>query len=242
MFDEAKDFMSQGIANELAAESIYFKEPAKKNSVYVVMSGERSLCGGYNANILKAALAKIEDNKGSNSQIIAVGATCKDYFVKRKKAVISSYDGVLENVSYEVAEDIAQRLIAMYIADTDWLNRADEIFIAYTQFETLLSHTPRVLRLLPFESYTADSPKEIIYEPNVHTYLKKSIPVYLAMFIYGAMVEASVCEQASRMTSMDSATRNAGEIVDNLTLQYNRQRQGAITQEISEIVGGANAI
>jgi F-type H+-transporting ATPase subunit gamma len=242
LFDEAKGFLEQGVHADGASESIYFASRPAKNVVYVVMSGERGLCGSYNANILKEALAHMNDEgKGKNVQVVALGAKCKEYFVRRGKKVIADYAGVLENVSYSVAEDVAYSLIAKYGA-TDEAERVDEIYLVYTHFESLLSQTPSVVKLLPFEPSAGPSQKEIVYEPDVDTYLRKSVPVFLSMFVYGAMVEASVCEQASRMTSMDAAARNAGEIVDDLTLQYNRQRQSAITQEISEIVGGANAI
>ena len=241
LFNEANTFMTSGVSAEDAANNAFFEKRDTKRVAYVVMSGERGLCGSYNANILKTALAHMDERADVSSQIIAVGATCKEYFLRRRKSVISSLEGALENVSYVTAENVMRKLVELY-SDEDTSNRVDEVYLAYTQFETLLSHTPRVLRLLPLDSHTSDSRGDIIYEPDVHTYLRKSVPIYLAMFLYGAMVEASVCEQASRMTSMDAASRNAGEIVDDLTLQYNRQRQGAITQEISEIVGGANAI
>jgi F-type H+-transporting ATPase subunit gamma len=241
LFNEAKEFLSQGIFVENAAESVFFSSRPAKKIAYVIMSGERSLCGSYNANVLKAALAHIDGNVDKTAQIIAIGAKCREYFVRRSKKVVANFPGVLENVSYSVAEDVCQKLMAMY-TDEDVDNRVDEIYVVYTHFETLLSQVPQVKKLLPFEPFPQTSQREIIYEPDVDTYLRKSVPIYLSMFIYGAMVEASVCEQAARMTSMDAASRNAGEIADKLTLQYNRQRQGAITQEISEIVGGASAI
>ena len=235
MFVEAKKFMTQGLCNSSAWESVYYETRAVKNTAYVVISGDRGLCGSYNANVLKEALSHMDS--GKNEHIIAIGAKCKEYFVRRKKNIAESHIAVMENISYSLAESIAQGLINMYLE-----RRVDEIYIAYTQFDTLLSHTPTLVKLLPFEPLRFAFQKEVLYEPDVHTYFKKSMPVYLAMFLYGAMVESTVCEQASRMTSMDAASRNAGEIVDDLALKYNRQRQGAITQEISEIVGGANAI
>ena len=238
MFLEAKDFMANGVYSNDVENDIFFAKSSGKRTAYIVVCGERGLCGSYNANVLKKALEQMEGKEGEH--IITVGAKCKEFFARRRKRMVADYAGVLENVNYPVAEDIAQRLMELYLSD-DTEKRVDEIFIIYTQFETLLSQEPCAVKLLPFEP-SPTSQKEIIYEPDVNIYLKKSVPVYLAMFIYGAMVESAVCEQASRMTSMDAASRNAGEIVDKLTLQYNRIRQGAITQEISEIVGGANAI
>lgn len=241
MFNEAGDFLSKGVYTEEAALSVFFNPRPINKTAYIVMSGERGLCGSYNANVLKEALAHINNNTEKAEQIVAIGAKCKEYFVRRGKNVIADYTGVLEHISYPVAADVAWSLYNMYTSEDPEL-RVDEIYVIYTQFETLLSQTPRAVKLLPFSTDISELPKETIYEPDPDTYLKKALPVYLAMFIYGAMAEASVCEQASRMTSMDAAARNAGEIVDDLTLQFNRQRQSAITQEISEIVGGANAI
>ena len=244
LFNEAKEFMAYGVCHQGITENVYYEARDVKSTAYVVLSGERGLCGSYNANILKEATTHMVDNN-KNERIITLGSTCKEYFVRRKKNIVNSHVGVLENVTYGVAAEVVEQLIDLYTT-SDLEHRVDEIYVAYTQFETLLSHTPKVVKLLPFEPPMANSQaknqKECIYEPDVHTYLKKSVPIYMTMFLYGAMIESAVCEQASRMTSMDAAARNASDIVDDLTLQFNRQRQGAITQEISEIVGGANAI
>lgn len=240
MYDESKDFVKLGVANQRGIESPYYEIRKVNRTAYIVIAGERGLCGSYNSNILKKAVAHmIDENK--NESIIAVGGKCKEYFVRRRKSVPHEHKGVLEHVHYSDATEIAQQAVDMYnSSDPDV--RVDEVYIAYTQFESLLSHTPSVIRLLPFEAPADDDRPEELYEPDVLTYLTKAVPIYLTMFVYGAMIESAVCEQAARMTSMDSAARNAGEIAEDLTLQYNRQRQGAITQEISEIVGGANAI
>ncbi|MCL1999267.1 MAG: ATP synthase F1 subunit gamma [Turicibacter sp.] len=254
MFTDAKRFVNEGINDLDAMDSLYYGTREGKRSAYVVICGERGLCGGYNTNILKEALNHIT-KEDTEERVVAVGAKCREYFVRRGKEVVAEYKGIMDHVSYAEAAKISQRLVEMYNHE-DPDQRVDAIYIAYTQFETLLSHTPKLVKLLPFggnaeesgeggengEDEKKKSTAEIIYEPDVATYLDKAVPVYLTMFIYGAMTEAAVCEQASRMTSMDAAARNAGEIVDDLTLLYNRQRQGAITQEISEIVGGANAI
>jgi len=239
LFQESQTFFEQGVIYETVNDSEFLSlEETPKHAAYIVIGGERSLCGGYNNNVFKLALANM--GKAEREQVIAVGAKCKEYFVRRGKSVTENYVRVLESVSYGVAVEIAERLAGLYISD-DAEKKIDAIYIVYTQFETLLSQTPRIVKLLPIGPYTGET-REVIYEPDVHTYLTKAVPMYLSMFIYGAMIEASVCEQASRMTSMDAAARNASEIADNLTIQYNRIRQGAITQEISEIVSGANAV
>jgi len=235
LVESARDFIDNGVNHPEVAESLYYKARQVKNTAYIVISGERGLCGSFNANVLKMALGDMEDK---NEQIIAVGAKSKEFFVRRKKNLLGDgYVGVIENSPYGVATAIAEQLTDMYAEE-----KIDEVYIVYTEFINLLSQNPQVKRLLPLKTTNSEVEEDKIYEPDIHTYLKKAIPIHLATFIYGAMVESSVCEQASRMTSMDAATRNAGELVDKLTLQYNRQRQSAITQEISEIVGGANVI
>ena len=245
MFTGAEEFLDKGIFAPEGSDSAYLASNSRpvENVAYVIISGERGLCGSYNANIFKTAMAHMDQLEGQvkDQHVVAVGARCKEYFVRRNKRVVANHAGVLENVPFSVAEGIARELCGMFNSE-DPETRIDEVYIAYTKFESLLSHVPQVLKLLPFEPKATESKVEVIYEPDVDTYLRKAVPVYMAMFIYGAMLESSVCEQAARMTSMDAAARNADEIVEDLTLQYNRQRQGAITQEISEIVGGANAI
>ena len=239
MITAASDFIANGLSHEDTRDNIYYKIREVKKTGYVVISGERGLCGSYNANVLKEAFTHMTDR---DECVIAVGAKCKEYFTRRRKNVDSEHVGVLEEISYSVAEEIAQRVVEMYTG-LDEENQVEEFYLIHTQFETLLSNAPIVTKLFPFDHPTTGGPqKEIIYEPDVDTYLRKSVPIHLAMFIYGAMIESAVCEQASRMTSMDAAARNAGEINDKLTLQYNRQRQSAITQEISEIVGGVNVM
>ena len=242
MFNESRSFVEKGIYHQDVMDSPYFAGREVKRTAYIVIAGERSLCGSYNSNILKMALSHMNDS-GKQERVITVGAKGKDYFVRRGKNHVAEYKKVLENAAFSDAESIAQYVLGLYNSE-DENERVDEVYISYTQFETLLSHNPAVVKLLPFEEPEPSEGQqlEVIFEPDVLSYLKKAVPMYIAMFIYGAMSESAVCEQASRMTSMDAASRNAEELVDKLTLQYNRQRQGAITQEISEIVGGANAI
>ena len=122
----------------------------------------------------------------------------------------------------------------------------DEVYIIYTHFESVLAHIPYIERLLPLRMTSqTDIGSKVLsmsYDPDITTFIQNAVPMYLNITIYSAMMESAVCEQASRMTSMDSATRNATDIIDDLTLEYNRKRQGMITQEITEIVSGANAL
>ena len=226
-------------------ENVPFTEIREvKNIAYIVLTGDRGLCGGYNNNVSKEALSCIESNKDTNEHIIAVGSKGADYFKRRNKNIILRTAGATEATAYIDAEIIANRIVEMYNN-----NEVDEVYIIYTQFESVLTHIPTVTRLLPIRPDSDTSPADawsasisMLYEPDALTFITHAVPMYLSTSIYGAMLESAVCEQAARMTNMDSATRNASEIIDSLTLQFNRMRQSMITQEITEIVSGANAI
>ena len=224
---------------EATAENLFVKKREVKNAAFVVITSDRGLCGGYNVNIAKEALAVI--GKVKNEKIIAVGVKGRDFFRRRKKNIISQYIGASDANFYEDAQQIGKMLVSMYRS-----GEIDEVYVAHTKFESMLSHVPTVDRILPIVSDTDElrehSGAEMNYEPDVNTFLEQAIPMYINAFLYGAMVESAVCEQASRMMSMDAATNNAAEIIEDLTLEYNRRRQGAITQEINEIVSGANAL
>jgi len=219
-------------------DNIYFEKREAKNIAYLVVSGDRGLCGGYNLNLCKEAFALIEGS-GAAEKIVTVGSKGGDYFRRRGKNIVKSYSAASEAEAYGNALAVGEYLLDMYKS-----GEVDEVYIAFTRFETILSQKPETLRLLPLGGgEKPEGPSGFMgYDPDVNTFLDHAVPMYINTIIYGAMVESNVCEQASRMTSMDAAARNAEEIIDTLTLVYNRKRQGAITQEITEIVSGANAI
>jgi F-type H+-transporting ATPase subunit gamma len=218
--------------------NVFFEQREVKNAAYLIISGDRGLCGGYNLNISKEALAAM--GRGTAPEkIVTVGSKGYDYFRKREKNIVKRYTGVTEATAYDNAQEIGGYLLDLYKS-----GEVDEIYIVYTRFETILSQEPQTVRVLPLggEEEQGEPQGFMLYDPDVHTFLDYAMPMYINTLIYGAIVESNVCEQASRMTSMDAAARNAEEIIDHLTLVYNRKRQGAITQEITEIVSGANAI
>ena len=211
-----------------------------KNIAYVIMSGDRGLCGGFNTNVSKEALAFINSNKDKNEQIIAVGTKGWEYFRRRGKKIVHRSAGPSEATAFSDAEALGHRCAEMFLS-----GEVDEVFLIYTHFESILAHVPYIVKLLPLHTDKENivpSKVPMSYDPDAKTFMENAVPMYLNMSIYGAMMESAVCELASRMTSMDSATRNASDIIDNLTLEYNRKRQGLITQEITEIVTGANAL
>lgn len=239
--------IASGMIDELcrhpvASASIYATPPAKSDtSAYLVISGERGLCGGYNTNISRLTLEHIRES-GKDEYILALGVRGQTYLTRRGMHVRHSMPGLVEKADYHDAEMIARLLLEGYIA-----GKYDEVFVSYTKFASTVSHTPTVERVLPLEVAEDKGPLpspvgEMRYESGPVAFLEEALPTCLAMFIHSAMVESSVCEQAARMVSMDAASKNADDIIENLTLTYNRSRQQAITQEINEIVGGANAV
>jgi len=241
MFNEAARIMQELQGNPRAISSVFAGAGREVNTrAYIVMTSDRGLCGGYNSNIIKAALTHMEQD-GKAEKVIGLGGRGISYFTRRGKDILLRYPGILETAFYEDAELIARRLLASYL-----VGECDEIYVAYTHFTSTISHEPRVAKLLPVDvagdDVVINPSTEMMYESGPAYFMDKAMLAYLSMFIYGAMIEAVVCEQAARMMSMDSASKNADDIIEDLTLNYNRSRQGIITQEINEIVSGANAL
>ena len=242
MYNDIKKVMENvryGVSDDM---NIPFAETREvKNVLYIVLTSDRGLCGSYNATVSKEAIAYVEALKDKNAKIIAIGSKGWDYFRRRGKEIVHRCEGASEASSYTDAEAIGNMVAQMYSS-----GEVDEVYIVYTHFESVLAHIPYIEKLLPLRMATKDDVEmhshEMSYDPDVGTFIKHAVPTYLSITIFGAMMESAVCEQASRMTSMDSATRNAEDIIENLTLDYNRKRQGIITQEITEIVSGANAL
>lgn len=203
----------------------------------VVIAGDRGLAGGYNNNVFKLAAQTLE---GTEATVLPVGRKSLEYFQSRGFS--------LENESYAEAAAVSIAdcfTLAKQLAKDYKAGKFDSVSIAFTRYVSVLSQEAAVLPLLPL-SLTAQAVGirdlgAAVYEPDPETVLNAIIPEYLGGVIYGALCESVASELAARRTAMDSATKNADEMIENLNLQYNRARQGAITQEITEIVAGAEA-
>ena len=221
---------------EEAADHVFFQEREGKRAAYAVISSDRGLCGGYNTNIGNAVLRHMEES-GCEEQIFAIGLRGREFFARREKYIVRWYQDISDTVFYEDARMIADTLIERFLAD-----EVDEVYVAYTHFATVLTHEPQVVRILPLgkrNETPGDEDFDMKYEPDLKTVLDYAVPACLGGFLYSAMLESAACEQASRMVSMEAATKNATEIIDELSRMYNRKRQAYITQEITEIIGGA---
>ena len=244
MLEHATRIVEEVKVHEHAAGSIFagHDRAVVKSSAYLVMTSNRGLCGGYNVNVIKKALAHMDD--GKNEKIIALGGRGRSHFKRLGKNILFSDAGAMETTFYEDAALIGQRLVDLYLK-----GEVDEVYVTYTHFESTILHEPRVVKILPidvaleeYEEEWQSGVAEMQYEPDRRSFLDAAVPEFINIFIYGAMVNSVACEQAARMMCMDAATKNAEEIIDDLTLSYNRQRQSFITQEINEIVAGANAL
>ncbi len=214
--------------------SAYLQVRPVKKVAYIVIAGDRGLAGGYNSNLFKMVMAEIGDQ---DAVILPLGKKTVDFFRSRKIPLMTAEYAQAEGVSIGDCFTVAKSLCQKYLR-----GEFDEIRIAYTNFISVLSQTPDCRRLLPLQGLQTQETvgeSDILYEPDSITVFDKIIPEYLGGILYGALCESRASEQAARRTAMDSATQNAQDMIADLSLQFNRARQAAITQEITEIVAGS---
>ena len=211
----------------------------------VLVSADKGLAGGFNANIIKAAQAFMNENSAKSNELVAVGRKGRDFFKRRSFDITDEYIGLTGSgqVNHQDALDIARKIIQRFTEDTS----IDKVFLVYTEFRTVLSQKPIIEQVLPVprlsETEAAGGMQaEYIYEQPAADIFGKLLPKQVEIQLYKAMIESVASEQGSRMTAMDSASKNAGELIDTLTLNMNRIRQAAITKEIIEVVSGAAAL
>ena len=236
--DETKKMVDDLPRCERMTQHSLFTPREVQNTAYIVVTSDRGLCGSYNANLLQKTMAHM--NEGRNEKVIAIGYKGYDYLKRHGKNILHRYVEVLETAFYEDAERIAAYLLSQYAS-----GEIDEAYVAYTRFESALSHIPSVEKILPLVSPGAKETNQagdMNYEQGVDSFIDHAVPLYLGAFLYAALNESVACEQAARMVSTDSATKNAENIIHKLTRAYNRRRQATITQEISEVVGSANML
>ncbi len=210
----------------------------------IVMTSDRGLCGGFNTNILKTAdrFIKEKTQQGKEVSLITVGRKAKDYF-RRKAKIISSHDDVFGKFDMSLAQHIGENILPAFIAE-----EYDELYLIFSEFGSVAIQRPRIVRLLPIpsigdeENVAEDKRVDYIYEPSEEELLDRLLPMYVRVLIYRALVETAAGENAARMMAMDNATSNCDDMVHSLTLTFNKTRQAAITTELMDIVGGAEAL
>ena len=216
--------------------SPYLKKRGEKKVLYVVIAGDRGLAGGYNSNVLKLVYSQIQ---GKEAAVLPIGKKAVDSF--KSKGIPILTDAYAEAASVGIGDCFSiSRQVSKAFLDGQY----DEVYVAYTNFVSMLSQSPDFMKLLPLEKpeVTENAPPrrcDTLYEHPAEEVFAAIVPEYLGGVLYGALCESRASEQAARRSAMDSATQNADEMIADLSLKFNRARQAAITQEITEIVAGS---
>jgi F-type H+-transporting ATPase subunit gamma len=221
----------------------------EKRVLYLVLTGDRGLCGGFNSSVLRRteALWKAAEAAGKEVQIHVVGRTGRDYLKRRNAPVAEVLSGVWEQVGIEQARRVARGILRPFA-----LGQVDAIYLVYNEFKSAMTQNLVVEPLFPLASRAVEgeggeadptgTPIDYVFEPDKAALLSVLVPMYIEVTVLRALRESMASELGARMTAMDSATKNARDMIAKLTLQYNRARQAAITTELMEIIGGAEAL
>jgi F-type H+-transporting ATPase subunit gamma len=217
--------------------SPYLKPGKEAPVLFVVIAGDRGLAGGYNSNVIKLCQQQMS---GKEAVVLPIGRKALDAF--RSAGIARHTEAYAEAAEITVGECFS---VAKTVAKAFREGVYSEVYLVYTHFVSVLSQSPKSMKLLPLEAPVDGEPVQIksdtVYEPSLEEVFDAIVPEYLGGILYGAVCESRCAEQAARRTAMDSATQNAEDMIADLTLKYNRARQAAITQEITEIVAGTNA-
>jgi F-type H+-transporting ATPase subunit gamma len=226
----------------------------EKNVLVVVVTGDRGLCGAFNTNVNRASFALVRDlkEKGHAVRIVCLGRKGMEFWKRRGAEIVDARPGIFSAFGYETAAGIARDLAARFTSGD-----ADAVTFVYNEFKSVIAQIVRTKRLLPVELQAAPAPAgaekkaedagtsgtvDFLFEPGPEVILSRLLPRHLEFQVYQVLLESAAAENAARMTAMDGASKNAGDMIDSLTLTYNRARQARITKELIEIVSGAAAL
>ncbi|WP_252319364.1 MULTISPECIES: ATP synthase F1 subunit gamma [unclassified Spiroplasma] len=234
-YSEVYDTFNQLIPK--LSNSIYLKtkDQVINKTIWVVFNSNLGLCGGFNNNLNKLVLEQYQPQ----DEIVVIGSKGVSYFTNHHCKIMQSYTEINIQSSYNDSQEISLLLLSKFNN-----KETDAIKIAYTKYVNTVTTIPTIIDLLPIVSIKTNQESNLIqtdFEPDANTVINSAIPLYVGAIVYGALVESQVSEQALRRLAMENASNNAKEMKDKLLVSYNRARQGAITQEISEIIGGADA-
>jgi F-type H+-transporting ATPase subunit gamma len=212
-------------------------EGGERKVLLAVVTGDKGLCGSFNTNVLRRA--ERERKALGEVELLLLGKRGSDYYARRRARIRAAHRSLFTNVSYEAAQGIAADLIAAFTA-----GEYDAVHVVYNQFVSVLRQELTVEQLLPVTADQSDGPGEVdfLFEPSAEAILEDLLPRFVTFQVYRVLLESQAAEHGARMTAMDAATKNAGELIDKLSLTYNRSRQAAITKELIEVVSGANAL
>ncbi len=220
----------------------------EKKALYLVVTSDRGLCGSFNSNINKKTegIWRESEKSARDVELAIIGRKGRDYFTRRGAPIHHVFEGAWDNLGMDSARRIARKLLVPFVK-----GEVDAIYLVYNQFKSAISQEVVAEPLLPLQNWVQGSEAqalgdshrgEFIFEPDGGTLLERLVPMYVEISVLRALYESMASELGARMTAMDAATKNASEVIDSLTLQYNRARQAAITTEILEIIGGAEAL
>jgi F-type H+-transporting ATPase subunit gamma len=205
--------------------------------LFVVVTADKGLCGGFNANIIRAAVRFLDEKKGRQLQLDLVGRKGRDFFRRRQYKVRSEQVGVFQKLTYAAAQKIASELIELY-----GKNEIDQVYIIFNEFKSVIQQQIVIERLLPIQKMAftpSEPPQDYIYEPGPEGIVAGILPKHVEIQVWRALLESAAAEHGARMAAMDAASKNATEMIQSLTLYMNKVRQAAITKEIIEVVSGA---
>ncbi len=211
-----------------------------------VVTGDKGLCGSFNSNVIRRAETFLREHEGETVDLLLLGRRGSDYFARRRTKVRNSFRSLFTNVSYEDAQGIGDDVIESFTS-----GEYSQVFVLYNQFVSVLTQNLTLEQVLPLstdlgeegdEGRSQGEATDYLYEPSPEAILDALLPRFVIFQFYRALLESQAAEHGARMTAMDNATKNASELIESLTLSYNRQRQAAITTELIEVVSGANAL
>jgi len=249
-FEKVRSTMVDILMHSAGIENKYFdlrNEKEGRKRAYLILTGDKGLAGGYNHNMIKAVEEHIKGDK--DALLFVAGNVGKSYFAKNKYNVYMEFEYPVQNPTIYRARDISELILKLFAEGV-----FDEMYLAFTYMQSTMSVEPQIIKLLPLELHALKEHMKmseniedkvddtIVYDPSPQDVLDILVAKYVKGVIYGAFVEAFTSEQSARMTAMDNATANADDMLAQLSLSYNRARQAKITQEITEIVAGAEAV
>ena len=238
-----RDVLANLSARVREIQNPLLSERTEEKVLLLVVAGDKGLAGAFNANIFRAVGALLREKHWKEVTLIPVGKKASDFWKRRSFPIAASYPGIFMNVGYGHAKEMSEILTKKFVS-----GEIDAAYAVFNEFKSILSQIVRVEKILPIARAAAETSEpgdpgpEYLYEPDPRTILEKILPRYLEFSIFKILLESAASENGARMTAMDSASKNAGELIDSLTLIYNRARQARITKELIEIVSGAAAL
>ena len=211
-----------------------------KKAELILVTSDRGLCGSFNANAIKAATAFLRQRRPDEFNVMAIGRRGRDFVRRSGRTITAEWLDIFRNLEFKTAQTIGDDLVARYVNE-----EIDAVYVAYNEFKSIVSQRPVVEQILPIpraELTGVGDGEDYIYEPDAEWLLESILPAYVRVQVWRALLESAAAEHAARMTAMDSATKNATELTEALTLHMNRVRQASITTSIIEVVSGAAAL